>query len=132
MYTTQSHLQFEIRFGSKAWNAESYQLNYDHAHKWARDLPICSADHFFKRFVHYLDPETIEESTTGAFQWISKVYQNILKDSIAELPGFTKDAIHEKHPALQALRDLFKYCTETYDNPDFPVWEELVETPAAP
>eukprot|EP00959_Pyramimonas_sp_CCMP1952_P395539 8287925-Pyramimonas_sp.AAC.1 len=36
----QSYLQFDVQFGSKAWNAEKYYLNYNGTHKWARDLPI--------------------------------------------------------------------------------------------
>eukprot|EP00959_Pyramimonas_sp_CCMP1952_P176633 3691780-Pyramimonas_sp.AAC.1 len=82
--------------------------------------------------VHYLGPEVIEESATGVFQWVSKVYQIILLDSITELRDFTKYATHQKNPALKTLRDLFTHCIQTFGNPGFPVWKELVETPAAP
>eukprot|EP00959_Pyramimonas_sp_CCMP1952_P220808 4616588-Pyramimonas_sp.AAC.1 len=99
-------------------------MDYNHTHNWARELPICSADSFFKQIVHHLDPEVIEESTTGIFQWISKVYQIILLDSIKELRGFTNDATYQNHPALKTLRDLFTQCTETHGNPGFPVWRE--------
>ncbi len=107
-------------------------MDCDHTHKWARDLPICSADSFFKKLVHYLDPEVIEESTTGIFQWISKVYQIILLGSIKELRDFTNDAIYQNHPAFNALRALFAQCIRTRGNPGFPAWKEPVETPAAP
>eukprot|EP00959_Pyramimonas_sp_CCMP1952_P441328 9239062-Pyramimonas_sp.AAC.1 len=75
--------------------------------------------------VHYLGPEVIEESTTGVFQWIFKVCQIILLDSITELRDVTKDAIHQNHPALKTLRDRFAHCIQTFGNPGFPVWREL-------
>eukprot|EP00959_Pyramimonas_sp_CCMP1952_P311052 6509263-Pyramimonas_sp.AAC.1 len=70
--------------------------------------------------VHFLDPEVIQESTTGIFQWISKVYQTILLDSIKELHQFTNAAINKNCPALTALRAFFTECTKTHGNPGFP------------
>eukprot|EP00959_Pyramimonas_sp_CCMP1952_P012011 253650-Pyramimonas_sp.AAC.1 len=74
--------------------------------------------------VHFLDPEVIQESTAGIFQWISKVYQTILLDSIKELHQFTNAAINENHPALTTLRAFFAERIKTHGNPSFPVREE--------
>eukprot|EP00959_Pyramimonas_sp_CCMP1952_P246420 5150876-Pyramimonas_sp.AAC.1 len=41
----ESHLRFQFRFGTET---ETYNIYYNHAHTWARGLPICGADHFFK------------------------------------------------------------------------------------
>eukprot|EP00959_Pyramimonas_sp_CCMP1952_P345673 7239102-Pyramimonas_sp.AAC.1 len=54
--------------------------------------------------VHYLGPGVIEESATGVFQWISKVYQIILLDSSTELRDITKDAIHQKQRCIRSSR----------------------------
>eukprot|EP00959_Pyramimonas_sp_CCMP1952_P231179 4832462-Pyramimonas_sp.AAC.1 len=56
-----SYLRCEFRFGT---NTEAYHMDYDCTHTWARDLPICSAGHFFKKMVRFLGPEVIQESTT--------------------------------------------------------------------
>eukprot|EP00959_Pyramimonas_sp_CCMP1952_P251554 5256395-Pyramimonas_sp.AAC.1 len=48
MYTqdkTESDLQFQFRFGTES---EMYKIHYNRTHTWARDLPVCSAEHFFK------------------------------------------------------------------------------------
>eukprot|EP00959_Pyramimonas_sp_CCMP1952_P198438 4150924-Pyramimonas_sp.AAC.1 len=107
-------------------------MDYDSTHTWAHDVPICSADHFFKNMVPVLDPEVLLESTTGIFQWIAKVYQTSLLDGIKELHQFTNVSINKNHPALTALRALFTECKKTHGDPGFPVWEEPVATPAAP
>eukprot|EP00959_Pyramimonas_sp_CCMP1952_P419302 8782873-Pyramimonas_sp.AAC.2 len=61
------YLRFQFRFGTET---ETHNIPYNHTHTWARDLPICIAEHFFKKMLHFLDPESVQGTTAGIVQWI--------------------------------------------------------------
>eukprot|EP00959_Pyramimonas_sp_CCMP1952_P111815 2338822-Pyramimonas_sp.AAC.1 len=65
----ESYLSFQLRFGTES---EMHKIHYNHTQAWARDLPLCSAEHFFKKMLRFLDLESVLGTTTGVFQWISK------------------------------------------------------------
>eukprot|EP00959_Pyramimonas_sp_CCMP1952_P291540 6098013-Pyramimonas_sp.AAC.1 len=81
--------------------------------------------------LRFLHPESVQGTTTGIFQVISKVYQNFLLEGINELKRFSNVSINNNHPALTAIRLLVTECKTRHGDPGFPVWEKPVATPAA-
>eukprot|EP00959_Pyramimonas_sp_CCMP1952_P202122 4226448-Pyramimonas_sp.AAC.1 len=59
----------QFRLGTES---DMHKMHYNHIHTWARDLPACTAEHFFKKLLRFLDPESVQGTTTGIFLWISK------------------------------------------------------------
>eukprot|EP00959_Pyramimonas_sp_CCMP1952_P391185 8197909-Pyramimonas_sp.AAC.1 len=101
----ESYLIFQFRCGTES---DTYKVYYNHTHTWARDLPVCTAEHFFKKQLRFLDPESVQGTTTGIFQWVSKVYQHFLLGGMEELTKFNKVSINAHHPALTALRSFYR------------------------
>eukprot|EP00959_Pyramimonas_sp_CCMP1952_P388170 8134285-Pyramimonas_sp.AAC.1 len=85
----ESYLIFQFRFGSET-DMHIYTIYYNRTRTWARDLPVCTAEHFFKKLLRLLDSESAQGTATGIFQWISKVYQHFLLEGIQELTKFNK------------------------------------------
>eukprot|EP00959_Pyramimonas_sp_CCMP1952_P061522 1285864-Pyramimonas_sp.AAC.1 len=123
------YVNFQFRIGTES---EMHKIQYNHTHTWARDLPACTAEHFFKKMLRFLYPESVLGTTTGIFQWISKVYENFLLEGMQELTKFNNIPINTHHPALIAFRSFFTDCERKRGPPGFPVWEEPAATPAAP
>eukprot|EP00959_Pyramimonas_sp_CCMP1952_P038797 812230-Pyramimonas_sp.AAC.1 len=82
--------------------------------------------------LRFLDPESVLGTTTGVFQWIPKVYQDVLLEGIQKLKQFSNVSINANHPALIEFRSFFPECYKRHGDPGFPAREEPAAAPAAP
>eukprot|EP00959_Pyramimonas_sp_CCMP1952_P092859 1943154-Pyramimonas_sp.AAC.1 len=51
--TIEPYMIFQLCFGTES---DMYNIYYNRTHTWARDLPVCTAEHFFKKLLRFLDP----------------------------------------------------------------------------
>eukprot|EP00959_Pyramimonas_sp_CCMP1952_P271826 5683657-Pyramimonas_sp.AAC.1 len=65
----ESCLIFQLRFGTET---DIYNIHYNRTQTWARDLPVRTAEHSFKKLLRFLDPQSVQGTATGIFQRISK------------------------------------------------------------